>query len=710
MMRGHLPFFVWAFSLISSASEVLAHSEHSRVRGMTRVGNDPSADETIYGGYGYVAQSEAEAYHELRRECPAANNVAGSEIPCPRRGGASSSEAAVQEWFRPLFLQQLQVHEAELLIYQAHALGGSLNPLPSCLERNTHLETLTSFLPTAVPDSETVRNAPAELQKRLNRYIASVSPLRSEEMLRALLFSDQIESAFAAGCEESANNNYCTDLRNNRDRIHSSFPFLVEDEFSASRQAMRSSVYQILGARFSGNITPSERVRQGQQRYDALTGSASVDSLSDLETQIASAVLDATTTSDAQLNDELHRLREAVGQLNTSFRSLHDQFLRRIRRQFAGICGHSTIDHYIGSSPNLVRQSLMDAPPSFRTQAHTLLCASPRFPVAQFRESCEGVRPLSGATLGVSVDRMDWGFPFRSSNRYTIQGPRNSSLGAAYRIENTITVRADPNLSPSEVQERLGVMQGQTNAYLNCMTGQVPRIGNEMGLEPRTCPERPEMASPSVEFSIRFVTSPPAPEQEPVVALHRCYNAELDVRRRTDCRAIREYAIGQCVDSIRLWQRLGRTSGSAGTAPDIAELVDNIAMAPTVQSAEAALNPSEPDESQGVLRLRGRAIRRHCDEQYPADEVYDREDSGNYTMNTSAGTVLHEVAHTLGLPDEYSDPAYPFSPQGEHNSLMNDSNRPDSILYPRHINTMLRPLECLMRPGGSASSGTAVAP
>ncbi len=35
---------------------------------------------------------------------------------------------------------------------------------------------------------------------------------------------------------------------------------------------------------------------------------------------------------------------------------------------------------------------------------------------------------------------------------------------------------------------------------------------------------------------------------------------------------------------------------------------------------------------------------------------YDRADSGNYTLNMTSGTVLHEVGHALGLPDEYHLP------------------------------------------------------
>jgi len=72
----------------------------------------------------------------------------------------------------------------------------------------------------------------------------------------------------------------------------------------------------------------------------------------------------------------------------------------------------------------------------------------------------------------------------------------------------------------------------------------------------------------------------------------------------------------------------------------------------------------------------------------------NRANAGNYTLNQGNGTVFHEVGHIFGLDDEYLDPTYPYTPQGEHNSIMNSSDNDNSRLFPRHLKQLISPLSC----------------
>jgi hypothetical protein len=96
------------------------------------------------------------------------------------------------------------------------------------------------------------------------------------------------------------------------------------------------------------------------------------------------------------------------------------------------------------------------------------------------------------------------------------------------------------------------------------------------------------------------------------------------------------------------------------------------------------------------LNMTAEEIQAHCASKNPpaVDGRYDRENADNYTLNSRSGTVIHEMAHALGLPDEYQDPAYPFLPQGEHDSIMNASNHPQASFKSRHIKRLLEPLSC----------------
>ncbi len=76
-----------------------------------------------------------------------------------------------------------------------------------------------------------------------------------------------------------------------------------------------------------------------------------------------------------------------------------------------------------------------------------------------------------------------------------------------------------------------------------------------------------------------------------------------------------------------------------------------------------------------------------------AQNASNRQNAGNYTLQQDNGTVFHEVGHIFGLDDEYLDPTYPYTPQGEHDSVMNSCDN-SGRLYPRHLKQLLSPLNC----------------
>ncbi|HAZ11568.1 MAG: hypothetical protein A2X86_21630 [Bdellovibrionales bacterium GWA2_49_15] len=78
----------------------------------------------------------------------------------------------------------------------------------------------------------------------------------------------------------------------------------------------------------------------------------------------------------------------------------------------------------------------------------------------------------------------------------------------------------------------------------------------------------------------------------------------------------------------------------------------------------------------------------------PSSSSTNRQNAGNYTLDQDNGTVFHEVGHIFGLDDEYLDPTYPYTPQGEHDSIMNNSDEGSGRLHSRHLQDLLSPLKC----------------
>ena len=76
----------------------------------------------------------------------------------------------------------------------------------------------------------------------------------------------------------------------------------------------------------------------------------------------------------------------------------------------------------------------------------------------------------------------------------------------------------------------------------------------------------------------------------------------------------------------------------------------------------------------------------------------NRGNSGNLTINHSLGSWRHEILHGFHLNDEYSNASYPFSAQGEDDSILKRSSSDHSRLKTRHIEEILDNLSCSATP------------
>lgn len=112
------------------------------------------------------------------------------------------------------------------------------------------------------------------------------------------------------------------------------------------------------------------------------------------------------------------------------------------------------------------------------------------------------------------------------------------------------------------------------------------------------------------------------------------------------------------------------------------------------------VDPDPESHDEGIISfgISSKIPRNKCwddltDEQKAAtskEEWRDRENAKNLTINSDCETIMHEIMHRMGLPDEYLDADRPYTKVGHINLMVGSSDK----FLPRHIEVLLRPQVC----------------
>ncbi len=708
------------------------HPSHQPVRASFSA--EPEHYSPAIGGYGYYARSEAEAADAFRFGCSNAERLDYIARGCSRVIPTGTDPTTiVTDTMRAFLLQRIREHEFESTALQLAAINPSRsNPptLPSCLAPNAELSGLFASLPAAQPSDADIASATEPRKSQLAKFRVAGNTLTSGNLVRASMTYDKLKSAQDRRCGSSASssgavNSICTDLQNQIQRLQASFPALFGTSVRAyqgtmvtlfserERAPLTNAVKQLLGSRNPAATTDADRVTRGGAIYNSAMTADAADSLTNLEIQLAQAANEARNPTASTPTGLRPAMTSALSTLDGSVATIRSNYATSLSSQVSGICDRNLAD-FLTQNPNTVRQALMDLPADQRLVAQAVLCQNSLFSTARPLRACEGVTRATSATgTTTSVDRRDSSYPYGSSVRYQIDRP-SSPAGAPPVISTELQIVVDPDVPGATA--RIAEMERQANAYYNCETGHSTSIASVPGLiDVPSCPRDPAMANPRAEFRIRFRAVSASAAREPKVNLHRCYRAELASPDDTNCDRVRGYRVTKCRETIAMWQSQGSVGGSSRWGMDLDTLLaSNISRAPVAvpsgvpltdqQKAERvyAAAPAGCNTPANIMTAPAAAISTFCDCFPPpaGDPANNRADSGNYTSNISAATVIHEVGHILALPDEYIDPTYAISSVGEHDSMMNHSSE-TARHYPRHIRMVLAAEGCRSPASGS---------
>ncbi|MBI2521100.1 MAG: hypothetical protein HYV97_11800 [Bdellovibrio sp.] len=656
-----------------------------------------------YGGYGFLSTSEAEGAHAFQFQCRESDRQYYLEQFCRRTDddGTPPVTRFLGPNMKNLVLTRLREQAAEYYAYQLNAVGGLAPraprlPRPACIPENS--EIWTNLTGNGILARSRMLNASArEKRDAVNRTVDG------ENMSKALLYSKRLDHFmqkntldYNCATVTETNRQRCLPMQYTQYRLKSSFPALWRHNAQqvGSRNpggfTIRSSetdplfdhISTLIGANeaagddavttlVQAKVLGDQELQNGIQQNDD-------SNYTNLEAKFESAVQAGIDAPEGSL------LKKAYTAYTEQVARVKSAHAAQMRSEFNCLCSGlscpdageapaatddlNAIRILAFRRPNMVRQALLDMTPSERYLAQAVLCESNVLNSVKREKNCQGISggPLPGATP-VTVSRRkvnDW--PYGSENHFNITRPETPA-DAPYTINLSINMLVGASLGgadangdgiPDAMATKLQEWKRDTEGFLNCSTGQVANFTPMDSVTPTSCPNPSDgdnnpregmQRIPGLKFNITMVPTTDPNAAEPLVSIHECYNMDVTASNgtgvRSNCNDVRELFLARCAD---------RT--------------------PT------------PPAAQCVTDYNNRL----------ATEPYrlDRANSGNYTLRSPPGVIRHEVVHLMGLADEYSSSAKPFSRLGEPDSLMNKSNS-SSRLYPRHLDNILEPLQCV---------------
>lgn len=799
-----------------------AHPQNKPVRAQIMIENGNTHNNK--GGYGYIASSEAESYESFRFGCTnqeLQNDYACATTgqSLPQIADRKSLLETINTVQSAIVLQRLREQMAEKIIIEHASLTdvpadkNARSPwpktLPDCLNNSSHsLEKLHESLPAGMTPIDKFGSMNEKEHKTHNKFNAMINSYSAGNLIKSMMLYDQLKVRrdYYCGSQSSA----CLDLNNQLDRIKNSYPMLYGTNSNPAPQThldkIHNAIYEIVGATSSGNKELQKK--RGRALYRShlfiAEGGPSYNEFINFESAISQKVenaynraIEARDKPKDKINQMDKNASEALDTLNKSVAEIQIAYRENLQTMLTGIClpapGKQILD-FIRDQPNVVRQLMADASLQDRAALRLVLCAQNLRPAMAPREQCLGVSKVSnkeGSDL-VKVNRATSSWPFTSTNEYTIKYPAEPK-GAPPTIQ--LTINFPTTIRPRDkALEFINSFKSNVQAFYNCSVGNTPP--NEFGPATSGCLNANKEACPSeqvetiprrsctptpdqqkINFEFNFVpnvlcTKSEKPDRDGCIqnakvvrstkmAIHQCYNAEMNGQNAFDCTKVREHVLNKCkIEYKKLLQSHASLNGKLVTTEFDQFLNNLIGPFQTTNSSSPANNLTSNfcnnhgaaiDNSQantdhckdlGIIVLDNKnfncqnecvqAVREcrrphqkcwsenmiaaYCDGGWDEQtgrfdgtpkpvghQSFNRQDSENLTTNIGTSTFIHEIGHMLNLDDEYQDDAYPMLPQGEHDSMMNYSG-PNAKFYPRHFNKMLMPARCV-KAGPYAETG-----
>jgi hypothetical protein len=459
-------------------------------------------------------------------------------------------------------------------------------------------------------------------------------------------------------------------------KMRQSYPGLFDEkgEFFPEAKSIMDTVYKGLGVSRNlicgGEINLSAAETDGKKIFSekANAGSMLFPSIVDEffeNTDYLANRLDNTDecSGDALKNKTTKNLSYYFNSIDQNIKKLGERQLKKEQMEKSNICNLG-IDDISKKYPQVVRQAMNDMGVDNLDVAKYALCSSGN--ATDFKEpvSCKGKRGNIKSPKGQDIIIDAGFFPYKIGGKINARELDDGTivLKKTIRLEDKagLTDKEKKCLSKSienelvnDINCQIGYPGNKKKSEINSLDQSLCGATKPSKIE-RDCPTSPnKKRDPMVKIEVDLEFDPPFDfnATEDKISIYKCYRSEIPVvEDRSDCEKVKEWNISTCEKS---------------------------------NGIDYGLCFVEPPE-----KLKG------CCTSFVADNMENgslfRQNANNMTPFSKQGVWQHEIFHTFGLGDEYSDPTYPVADMGEHDSVMRNPYEPKSKILPRHVDSILK--------------------
>ena len=364
------------------------------------------------------------------------------------------------------------------------------------------------------------------------------------------------------------------------------------------------------------------------------------------------------------------------GGIDSELNKLGKRLLKEEGQDRTRICELS-IKNIAEKYPNVLRQSLLEMKGKNLDVAKFVMCK--KGIAKDFRKPIE-----CGKTSGNINSPEGKNFEVLKSN-FPYGGAKGKNINVRTLPDGTLVVKKKIQLvdkggiKEGEIKCLSTRVENAMNRDLNCQIG-APGVEEKLQVSPmgkplctkrlasntsegsilRNCPTPPnEKRDPGVKFEVEleFVSDDSSEKGDDVINIYKCYRSEIDDKTKAgDCREVQKYNVQICKESF------GVGYGECHKILRTEDLYE--------KRLDLCCNKN-------VAERMGRG------------ELF-RQNAANMTPGGNRGVWYHEILHTMGLDDEYSDGTYPMTDLGDYNSIMRSASSNDAIIHPRHVDRILK--------------------